>query len=120
MAENLGTLNRIFRNSRSFARGLVLVSGTACVTAQLLALVRRVRCASASPAAFPPQLTLYQYRSCPYCCKTRAFLDYYGLGYQAVEVHPFFKKEIKFSEQKKVPILLANDEEASFFSLDDR
>ncbi len=25
----------------------------------------------------PSQITLYQYEVCPYCCKVRAFLDYY-------------------------------------------
>lgn len=25
----------------------------------------------------PSRITLYQYEVCPYCCKVRAFLDYY-------------------------------------------
>ena len=52
-----------------------------------------------------PPLTLYQYATCPYCCKTRAFLDYYQVPYSVVEVNPLFRREIKFSEYRKVPIL---------------
>lgn len=51
-------------------------------------------------------LKLYQYQSCPYCCKLRAFLDYYGFSYDVIEVHPVTKSQIKFSKDyKKVPIL---------------
>ncbi|XP_053138405.1 cip1-interacting zinc finger protein isoform X5 [Hemicordylus capensis] len=54
------------------------------------------------------QLTLYQYKTCPFCSKVRAFLDYHGLLYEIVEVNPVMRKEIKFSSYRKVPILLAN------------
>nr|XP_056716157.1 prostaglandin E synthase 2 [Euleptes europaea] len=54
------------------------------------------------------QLTLYQYKTCPFCSKVRAFLDYHGLPYEIVEVNPVMRKEIKFSSYRKVPILLAN------------
>ncbi|KAL8174675.1 UNVERIFIED_CONTAM: Prostaglandin E synthase 2 [Gekko kuhli] len=54
------------------------------------------------------QLTLYQYKTCPFCSKVRAFLDYHGLPYEIVEVNPVMRKEIKFSSYRKVPILLVN------------
>ncbi|XP_010218288.1 PREDICTED: prostaglandin E synthase 2, partial [Tinamus guttatus] len=54
------------------------------------------------------QLTLYQYKTCPFCSKVRAFLDYHGLPYEIVEVNPIMRREIKFSSYRKVPILLAN------------
>ncbi|CAM4571744.1 unnamed protein product [Lepidochelys kempii] len=54
------------------------------------------------------QLTLYQYKTCPFCSKVRAFLDYHGVPYEIVEVNPVMRKEIKFSSYRKVPILLAN------------
>ncbi|XP_053230879.1 prostaglandin E synthase 2 isoform X1 [Podarcis raffonei] len=54
------------------------------------------------------QLTLYQYKTCPFCSKVRAFLDYHGLPYEVVEVNPVMQKEIKFSAYRKVPILLAS------------
>jgi len=49
--------------------------------------------------------TLYQYATCPFCCKVRTFLDFYGMDYDLVEVNPVFRNEIKFSEYRKVPIL---------------
>jgi microsomal prostaglandin-E synthase 2 len=54
-------------------------------------------------------LTLYQFASCPFCNKVRTFLDYYGMEYKIVEVDPIFKKEIKFSEYRKVPIVVIQD-----------
>ncbi|XP_031565480.1 prostaglandin E synthase 2-like [Actinia tenebrosa] len=55
-----------------------------------------------------PSITLYQYQTCPFCCKVRAFLEYYGLEYSIVEVNPLTRKEIKFSHYKKVPITVVN------------
>jgi len=52
-------------------------------------------------------LRLYQYQSCPFCCKTRAFFDYYGFSYDVVEVNSVTRKQTRFSEYKKVPILIA-------------
>lgn len=57
-----------------------------------------------------PSITLYQYETCPFCCRIRAFLDYYGIEYAKVEVHPIFKREIDFSNYKKVPIIIVDDE----------
>ena len=52
------------------------------------------------------KLTLYQYQTCPFCCKVRAFLDYYGFAYDIVEVNSVTRKQIKWSDYKKVPILV--------------
>ncbi|KAG7202393.1 hypothetical protein KM043_018709 [Ampulex compressa] len=52
------------------------------------------------------KLTLFQYQTCPFCCKVRVLLDYYGLSYDVVEVDPVLRKEIAWSSYKKVPILL--------------
>uniref|UniRef100_A0A8C8RRG8 Prostaglandin E synthase 2 n=1 Tax=Pelusios castaneus TaxID=367368 RepID=A0A8C8RRG8_9SAUR len=54
------------------------------------------------------QFTLYQYKTCPFCSKVRAFLDYHKVPYEIVEVNPVMKKEIKFSSYRKVPILLVS------------
>lgn len=54
------------------------------------------------------QLTLYQYKTCPFCSKVRAFLDYHQLPHDIVEVNPVMRKEITFSSYRKVPILIAN------------
>lgn len=59
------------------------------------------------------RLTLYQYKTCPFCSKTRAFLDYHGLPYEIVEVNPVMRQEIKWSTYRKVPILMVNDDMVS-------
>jgi hypothetical protein len=51
------------------------------------------------------KLTLYQYVTCPFCCKVRAYLDYFGYSYDIVEVNSITKKQIDWSGYKKVPIL---------------
>lgn len=56
------------------------------------------------------KLVLYQYKTCPFCSKVRAFLDYHGLPYEIVEVNPVMRKEIKWSTYRKVPILMVNSE----------
>ena len=63
------------------------------------------------------KLTLYQYQTCPFCCKVRAFLDYYGVDYEKVEVNPVNRKEIKFSEYRKVPFVRIGNEQVLFLSL---
>jgi len=61
-----------------------------------------------------PSITLYQYYTCPFCCKVRAFLEYYGLEYNIVEVNPLSKKELKFSKSyRKVPIAIVNGKQVS-------
>uniref|UniRef100_A0A5S6R3F3 Prostaglandin E synthase 2 n=1 Tax=Trichuris muris TaxID=70415 RepID=A0A5S6R3F3_TRIMR len=50
-------------------------------------------------------LRVYQYHNCPFCSKVRAFLNYFGLSYELVEVNPLSKKQIDFSIYKKVPIV---------------
>lgn len=59
------------------------------------------------------QLTLYQYKTCPFCSKVRAFLDFHSLPYQVVEVNPVRRTEIKFSSYRKVPILVAQEGDSS-------
>ncbi|XP_013792542.1 prostaglandin E synthase 2-like [Limulus polyphemus] len=56
------------------------------------------------------KLSLYQYQTCPFCCKVRAFLEYYSIPYDVIEVNPVLRQQIKFSKYKKVPILLIEDE----------
>ncbi|KAL3733289.1 hypothetical protein ACJRO7_022764 [Eucalyptus globulus] len=56
----------------------------------------------------PGDVVLYQYEACPFCNKVKAFLDYYKIPYKVVEVNPINKKEIKWSDYKKVPILMVD------------
>lgn len=66
--------------------------------------------------AIPP-LTLYQYQTCPFCSKVRAYLDYHGIEYSKVEVNPLFKKEVGSTSNKKVPFVVASDIEIADSSL---
>ncbi|KAI9113394.1 hypothetical protein K1719_015919 [Acacia pycnantha] len=59
----------------------------------------------------PKEVVLYQYEACPFCNKVKAFLDYYDIPYKIVEVNPINKKEIKWSDYKKVPIVTADSEQ---------
>ncbi|KAM3611245.1 uncharacterized protein V6R79_015476 [Siganus canaliculatus] len=56
------------------------------------------------------KLTLYQYKTCPFCSKVRAFLDYHGLPYEIIEVNPVMRHEIKWSAYRKVPILMVDSD----------
>eukprot|EP00741_Cyanophora_paradoxa_P004172 tig00000786_g4053.t1 len=57
------------------------------------------------------EVVLYQYDSCPYCNKVKAYLDYHKIPYKVVEVNPMYKREIKWSlKYQKVPILTVNGE----------
>jgi microsomal prostaglandin-E synthase 2 len=40
-----------------------------------------------------------------------AFLDYHDIAYKVVEVNPMGKKELKWSEYKKVPVLVVDGEQ---------
>ena len=48
---------------------------------------------------------LYQYQTCPFCNKVRAYLDYHRVPYELVEVNPMNKKEIAFTGLKAVPVV---------------
>ena len=62
------------------------------------------------PSSPTLHLTIYEYPSCPFCGKVRAFLDYHNLDYTAVSVNPFSRKEIEFSESKKLPLVVVDGE----------
>lgn len=63
------------------------------------------------PEVVPKDVVLYQYEACPFCNKVKAFLDYYNIPYKVIEVNPLSKKEIKWSDYKKVPILMVDGEQ---------
>lgn len=48
-------------------------------------------------------VTVYQFSTCPFSGKLRAFLDSVGVGYNIVEVNPLTKGELKGFAYKKVP-----------------
>eukprot|EP01134_Creolimax_fragrantissima_P000274 CFRG0274T1 len=51
---------------------------------------------------------LYQYDPCPFCNKVRAYMDFHNIAYKVVEVNPMGKKEMSFTDYKKVPLALIN------------
>jgi len=65
------------------------------------------------------KLTLYQYATCPFCCKARAFLDYMGLTYDVIEVNSVMRTQVKWSKYKKVPILVAETPNGEVLQLND-
>jgi len=78
-----------------------------------------------APPFFPPirsvntpgliqnyKITLYQYQTCPFCCKARAFLDYFGFNYDTVEVNSVMRTQVKWSKYKKVPIVVVETDDS--------
>jgi glutaredoxin len=81
---------------------------------------------AASATSKLPDITLYQYKICPYCSRPKTLLDYLKVPYKTVEVNPLTKSQISFSKDyKKVPIALideavVNDSKAIVKSLQER
>lgn len=65
------------------------------------------------------KLTLYQYQTCPFCCKARVFLDYFGFNYDIVEVNSVMRTQVKWSSYKKVPIVVAELKNGRVIQLND-
>ncbi|XP_047340562.1 prostaglandin E synthase 2-like [Impatiens glandulifera] len=101
-----------FFNSTFSASARVASLGIACAvvtTVGSVSLFQEVLAKETlSPEFAPKDVVLYQYEACPFCNKVKAFLDYYDIPYKVVEVNPISKKEIKWSEYKKVPILVVD------------
>lgn len=55
-------------------------------------------------------ITLYSYPTSPYAQKVGCYLKYKNLDYNFVAVNPLNNKEIAFSKQKQVPVLMIGDE----------
>lgn len=66
------------------------------------------QCASKSTvSAIPKDVTVYQYKICPFCNRVKSYLDYLRIPYKTVEVNPLTKGEVRFSKDyRKVPIVL--------------
>ncbi|KAM7266789.1 hypothetical protein ACFE04_008955 [Oxalis oulophora] len=108
-AANFHSLRQITNPSASRGvSGAVLFSTAAAAASTTLTQESH---AKAPPNFAPKEVTLYQYEACPFCNKVKAFLDYNKIPYKVVEVNPISKKEIKWSEYKKVPILTVDGEQ---------
>lgn len=64
-------------------------------------------------------ITLFQFQTCPFCCKVRAFLDYMGISYKVVEVDAVLRQDIKWSEVKKVPMVLIRQRDGRYVQMSD-
>ncbi|KAH9306602.1 hypothetical protein KI387_011006 [Taxus chinensis] len=118
MVEKERGIGRQMEGSLSWAAGAISFSFAASSSFSTAVAKERP-----PPEFIPKELVLYQYEACPFCNKVKAFLDYYDLPYKIVEVNPISKKEIKWSDYKKVPILVVdgkqlNDSSAIINDLD--
>ncbi|KAL2512836.1 Glutathione S-transferase family protein [Abeliophyllum distichum] len=88
------------------------VTGTMLFSVAATTLAEEVHAKEHLQSKFRPNdVVLYQYEACPFCNKVKAFLDYYDIPYKVVEVNPISKKEIKWSDYKKVPILMVDGDQ---------
>lgn len=64
-------------------------------------------------------IILFQFQTCPFCCKVRSFLDFSGLSYSVVEVDAVLRQSIKWSDSKKVPTMLVRTSDGKYVQLND-
>lgn len=64
-------------------------------------------------------IVLFQYQTCPFCCKVRAYLDYMGISYSVVEVDAVLRQDIRWSEVKKVPMVLIRQQDGRYVQMTD-
>lgn len=102
----VGNYTKLTQSSRCAVTGAVLFSAAASSLAEEVHAKEPL-----PPPVCPKEVVLYQYEACPFCNKVKAFLDYYDIPYKIVEVNPISKKEIKWSDYKKVPILVVDGEQ---------
>ncbi|KAL6506700.1 hypothetical protein OROHE_022532 [Orobanche hederae] len=104
--------NSLSARSHWFSRNRIAVAGTVLFSAAASTLIGEVEAKESVQSKYRPNdVVLYQYEACPFCNKVKAFLDYYDIPYKVVEVNPISKKEIKWSDYKKVPILMVDGEQ---------
>lgn len=67
---------------------------------------------SAEAANAAPSVVLYQYAICPFCNIAKAVMSFASVEYEAIEVNPLTKAEIKWSKDyNKVPIATLDGEQ---------
>ncbi|KAK3269432.1 hypothetical protein CYMTET_22126 [Cymbomonas tetramitiformis] len=92
------------------------LAASVAITSSGLALGSELSFAEPPPVTIPVhpilgEVVFYQYAVCPFCNKVKAFLDFHNVPYRVVEVNPLFKKELDWSEYKKVPVLTLNGDQ---------
>jgi microsomal prostaglandin-E synthase 2 len=85
------------------------LSGSAALIGKYKASERLTFCSEFSTKPAPSNITLYEYKICPFCNKVKAYLDFLELDYSSVEVNPLTKSELKFQKEiTKVPLATLN------------
>ena len=88
---------------------IAALSGSAALIGKYKASERLTSCSEFSTKPAPANITLYEYKICPFCNKVKAYLDFLELDYTSVEVNPLTKSEIKFQKEiTKVPVATLN------------
>ncbi|ALC44860.1 Su-P-, partial [Drosophila busckii] len=64
-------------------------------------------------------IVLFQFQTCPFCCKVRAFLDFMGISYSVVEVDAVLRQDIRWSSEKKVPMVLIRQRDGQYVQMTD-
>ncbi|XP_024360069.1 uncharacterized protein [Physcomitrium patens] len=98
------------RNWRRWSSGSWIAAGAASLSFAASTMTVAYGKERVTDRFSPKEVVLYQYDACPFCNKVKAFLDYHDIAYKVVEVNPVGKKEIKWSDYKKVPILVVDGE----------
>ena len=57
---------------------------------------------TSSSALSPINVTLFAYKICPFCCKTKSILKFAKVPFKAIEVNPLTKNELKVMEKSLV------------------
>lgn len=104
-------LNLVDRSSPSEAHSVTGFRYHSSAAAAATSLAQDLQAKGSETGIKPKNCVLFQYEACPFCNKVKAFLDYYDVPYKVVEVNPMSKKEIKWSDYKKVPILTVDGEQ---------
>ena len=82
---------------RPFFRKNAFVPFAMCTATYQQRFGRNVSAHAASGSSPEKDITIYQYKICPYCSRPKTFLDYLGVTYKAIEVNPLTKSQLKFS-----------------------
>jgi len=86
---------------------LATLGAASFTTTRLVSSTASSSTSTSSPSSVVESVVIYQYESCPFCNKLRAYLDFAKLPYIVVEVDPLFKREIAWSKDyQKVPIAI--------------
>lgn len=90
-------------NGNSMYKQSIIASNNRCLSLSLSTIT--------SCDASKNEITLYQYRICPFCHRVRSLLDYLQIDYKTIEVDPLTKTELSFSKDyKKVPVAIVNND----------